>query len=112
VAADAQIVKRPLGPFFIAVPVSWVLRIAVYAVACDALHKHGHAAEFGSLVMTADALSALFSLVSKLTIGIQVGFVMPMAEKDYAARTLEIELDDSSGRVVGFDPVAISLTLN
>lgn len=109
-AADAQIVKRPLGPFFIAVFVSWVLRIAVYPVACDALHQHWHAAELGSLVMTADALGALLSLMSKLTIGIQIGFVMPMPKQNDAARSLEIEFDDSSGRGVGFDPVAITLT--
>jgi hypothetical protein len=110
-AADAQIVKRSLGTFFIAVFVSWILRIAVYAVACDALRKHGHAAELGSFVMTADAFSALLSLMSKLTIGIQVGLVVPMPKEYYAARTLEIEFDDARARVVGFDPVAISLTL-
>lgn len=109
-ATDAQIVKRPLGPFFIAVFVSWVFRIAVYPVTCDALHKHGHAAELGSLVMTADALSALLSLMSKLTIGIHIGFVMPMPKQNDAARSLEIEFDDSSRGVVGFDPVAITLT--
>lgn len=109
-ATDAQIVKRPLGPFFITVFVSWVLRIAVYPVACDALHKHGHAAELGSLVMTADALGALLSLMCKLTIGIQVGFVMPMPKENYAARSLEIEFDDSSARISGFDSVAITLT--
>ena len=109
-ATYAQIVKRSLGALFIAVFVSWVLRIAVYPVARDALHKHGHAAELGSLVMTADALSALLSLVSKMTIGIQVGLVMAVPKQNHAARSLEIEFDHARRIVIGFDPVAISLT--
>jgi len=107
---DAQIVKRTLGPLFIAVLVSWVFRITIHSMTRDALHKHGHAAELGSLVMTPDALGALLSLMSKLTIRIQIGFVMPMPKQNDAARSLEIELDDARRGVVGFDPVAITLT--
>jgi hypothetical protein len=108
-ATDAQIVKCPLRPLFIAVLVSRVLRVAVHPVTGDTLHKHGHATELSSLMMTADALSALLRLMSKLTIRIQVRFVMPVPEKNYAACSLEIELDDASSRVAGLYPVAIVL---
>jgi hypothetical protein len=110
-ATYAQIVERSFGPLFIAVFVSRILRVAIHPVTSDALHEHRHSAELGSLVMTADALGPLLSLMSKLSIGIQVGFMMPVPEKNYAARPLEIELDYASGLVVGLDPVAISLTL-
>jgi hypothetical protein len=106
---DAQIVKRPFRSLLVAVFVSWILRVAIYAVTSDTLHKHGHAAELSSLMMTADALSALLPLMRKLTIGIQVRFVMPVPEKNYAARTLEIELDHARGRIAGLYPVAIAL---
>jgi hypothetical protein len=108
-ATDAQIVKRPLRPLLIAVFVSRILRVAVYSVTSNALHEHGHATEFSSLVMTADALSALLRLMRELTIGIQVRFVMPVPEKNYAAGPLEIEPDHARGRVAGLYPVAIVL---
>jgi hypothetical protein len=110
VATYAQIVKRSLGALFIAVLVSWIPGIAVYPVACDALHEHGHAAALGSLMMTSNALGALLRLMRELAAGIQVHFVMPVPEQNCAARSLEIKLDDSRARVIGLDPVAISLT--
>jgi hypothetical protein len=108
-ASDAQIVKGALGPFFISVFVSWILRVSVYAVTRDTLNEHGHAAELSTLMMTADALGAPLPLMSELAIRIQVRFVMPVAEKNDAAGSLEVELDDSRSRVVGLDPVAINL---
>jgi hypothetical protein len=108
-ATDAQIVECSFRPLFIAVLVSRIPGITVYSVTSDALHEHGHAAELSSLMMTADALGALLALMRKLAIRIQVRFVVPMPEKNYAARSLEIELDDSSTCVVGPDPVAIRL---
>jgi hypothetical protein len=109
VATYAQIVKRSLGALFIAVFVSWIPGIAVYSVACDALHEHGHTAALCSLMMTTDALGALLPLMRELAVRIQVRFVMPVPEKDYTARSLEIKLDDSRGCVIGLDPVAITL---
>ena len=108
-ATDAQIVKCSFVPLFIAVFVSRILRVAIHPVTSDALHEHGHATELSSLMMTADALSALLRLMSKLTIGIQVRFVMPVPEKNYAASSLEIELDDTCARVIALYHVAIAL---
>jgi hypothetical protein len=108
-ATDAQIVKCPFGPFFIAVLISWILRVAVYSVTSDALHEHGHTAELSSLMMTADALSALLPLMRELAIRIQVRFVMPVPEEDYAPGSLEIELDHARGRIAGLYSVAIAL---
>jgi hypothetical protein len=50
--------------------------------------------------MAADALCALLGLVRRLTVWIQVRFVMSMPEQDEAAPALEIEFDDSRGCVV------------
>lgn len=106
---DARIVKCPLRSLFIAVLVPWIFRIAVYTVTSGTLREHGHAAELGAFMMTADALGALLGLMGELTIRIQVCFVMPMPKENDAARPLEVEFDDSRVHVVGLDPVAVGL---
>lgn len=97
---DAQIVKRALGALFIAVLVSWVLGIAVYSMTSAALNKHGNAARLCSFVMTADAFSALLSLMSKLTIRIQVCFVMFVTEQDDSAPSFQVEFDNALRGIV------------
>lgn len=108
-AADAQIVKCAFGPLFVTVFVSRILSVAVCPVTSYALHEYRHTAELRSLMMTADALGTLLPLMRELAIRIQVRFVMPMPEKDYAAGSFEVELDNARGRITRLYPVAIAL---
>jgi hypothetical protein len=108
-AADAQIVKCAFGPLFVTVFVSRILGVAIYSVTSDALHEYRHTTELSPFMMTANALSALLPLMRELAIRIQVRFVMPMPEKNYAAGSFEIELDHARGRIAGLYPVAIAL---
>jgi hypothetical protein len=109
VTADAEIVKRALGSFFVTVVVAWVLRVAVRAVASNALYEYRHAARFGSFVMAADALGASLRLMGELTIRVEIRFVVPVTECYDTASPFEIELYNAGGCVDGFDSLAITL---
>jgi len=109
VTADAQIMKSALGPFFIALVVLDVSGIALAAVTSRALDQYRHAARFSPPVMTPETLGTLLSLMSKLRVRMKVLFVMAVAKRNHAARSVEIQLKHSSARVIGFYPIAIGL---
>jgi hypothetical protein len=110
-APDAQIVKRALGPLLIHISVSRILRITLAAVTRDALHEDRYAAELGALVMTANALSALFCLMREVAARIQIPLVVSVPKQHNAACSVGIELDDPRSCVIGCNPVAIALLL-
>ena len=107
--ADAQIMKSALGPFFIALVIPDVSGIALAAVARSTLDQYRHAAGFSSPVMTPETLGSLLSLMSKLGVRMKVLFVVAVAKRNYAARSVEIELKHTHGGVPGFYSIAIGL---
>jgi hypothetical protein len=107
--ADAQIMKRALGPFFIALVIPDVSRITLAAVTRSTLHKDRHAAGFSPPVMTAEAFGALLSLMSEISVRMKVLFVMAVTKRNHTARSVEIQLKHARTCVVGFYSIAISL---
>jgi hypothetical protein len=109
VTADAQIMKRALGPFFIALVIPDVSRIALAAVTRSTLHKDRNAAGFSPPVMTPEALGSFLSLMSKISVGMKVLFVVAVAKRNDTAGSVEIQLKHACTRVFGFYPIAIGL---
>jgi len=107
--ADAQIMKRALGPFFIALAIPDVSGIALAAVTRGALYQDRHAAGFSAPMMTAEAFGALLSLMSEICVRMKVLFVMAVPKRNHTARSVEIQLKHARTCVVGSYPIAISL---
>jgi len=109
VTADAQIMKRALGPLLVALVIPDVSGIALAAVTRSALDQYRHAAEFSPPMMTTEALGSLLSLMSKLRVRMKVLFVVAMPKRNHAARSVEIELKHTRSGVIGFYSIAIGL---
>jgi hypothetical protein len=107
--ADAQIMKRALGPFFIALVIPDVSGITLSAVTRSTLHKDRHAAGFSPPVMAPETLGSLLSLMSKIRVRMKVLLVVAVAKRNHAARSVEIQLKHAGTRVIGFYAIAIGL---
>src|SRR5262245_26451427 len=98
--ADAQIMEGALGPLLIALAATGVSRIAFAAVTRGAFHQYWHAARLGALVVTPDTLGAFLSLMSKLTVGIEISFVVTVPEQHRPACSFCVQLDNARLKVI------------